>query len=96
MKEENIKNVIPKNTKELKELQRKEEIQTLLFKTESLRPKKDYDREFEKIYLRNGTVTSIKEVKDLISNVVRDYEAMFPNNKPFFKLMYKLNGWTLL
>ncbi len=93
MKEESFKNVISTNPKELKELQRKKEIQTLLFKTESLRPKKDDNRELEKIQLRNGTITSIREVKDLIINLAREYEPMFPNSKPFFSLMFNLNGW---
>ncbi|WP_111682484.1 P63C domain-containing protein [Winogradskyella tangerina] len=94
MKEKKLKNVIQANTKELKELQRKEEIQTLLFRTESLRPQKDYDKELEKIQLRNGTTTSLKEIKDLINDIPREHESMFPNEKPFFSLMFYLNEWN--
>lgn len=78
---------------ELKNIRNKNEIQSLLFQTEARLPSKDTDKELEKFQLRNGAVTSIKEVKDLINNAARDYQAMFPNNKPFFSLMFKLNGW---
>jgi hypothetical protein len=93
MKKENIVN---KNltVKELEGLRKKAEIQALLFETESLIPVKDNDKELEKFQLRNGTITSIKEVKDIIRNMARDYNPMFPNKKPFFTLMFNLNGWT--
>ncbi|WP_421824871.1 P63C domain-containing protein [Flagellimonas oceanensis] len=80
--------------KSLKEIHDINERQELLFKTESLLPQKNDDREFEKFMLRNGTSTSIKEVKDVINELAREYQPMFPNKKPFFTLMYKLNGWT--
>ena len=93
MKEDQIE-IINLSVKELEEIKKKEEIQSLLFETESLIPVKDNDRELEKFQLRNGTITSIKEVKDIIRGMARDYDPMFPNKKPFFSLMFNLNGWT--
>mgnify|MGYP003667964745 CR=1 FL=1 len=95
MKEEKIDS-LNLTIKELEELKKKEEIQALLFETESLISVKDDDKELEKFQLRNGTITSIREVKDIISSMARDYDPMFPNKKPFFDLMFKLNGWTNL
>ncbi len=93
MKAEKLEKIVP-NIEELEKLRKKGEIQNLLFETESLIPVREDDRELEKFQLRNGTTTSIKEVKDLIRDLAREYEPMFPNNKPFFSLMYKLNKWN--
>jgi hypothetical protein len=79
---------------ELKIIRDKQEQQELLLKTESLTPVTTVDRELEKIYLRGGRVTTIKQEKDVISNVVGKYSPMFPNKKPFFSLIYKLNHWN--
>lgn len=93
-----LKKNVSKDTKvkEMLDIQKKQEIQLLLFKTESEIPVKDIDREIEKFQLRNGTITSINEIKGMISDLARDYKPMFPNNNPFFKLMYKLNRWNNL
>lgn len=80
---------------ELKKIHNKQEQQSMLFETESLLiQEKDVNREIEKFQLRNGTVTSIKDIKDLIRGAARKYQPMFENEKPFFSLMFKLNGWN--
>jgi hypothetical protein len=87
---------LKKNESEKKELKRildRQERQDLLFRTEALRPQPSINREIEKFQLRSGQVTSIREVKDLIREVVGKYNPMFHNNIPFFSLMFKLNNW---
>ena len=91
-KEEGINSSLGKT--EIQKINNQEEIKNLLFKTESLIvnvPKEN--REIEKFQLRNGSYTSIKEVKDLITDAAQKHVSMFPNDRPFFSLMYKLNGW---
>lgn len=83
-------------TKEQLKTKNKEERQSLLFKTDALLPVKNVDKEIEKFQLRNGTVTSIKEIKGMIMEMARGYKPMFPNKKPFFKHIYKLNKWDHL
>lgn len=51
-------------------------------------------REQEKIELHSGLQISISEINSIVSANRRPYEAMFPNSIPFFKEMYRLNGWT--
>ncbi|MCR9228831.1 MAG: P63C domain-containing protein [Flavobacteriaceae bacterium] len=91
-KKENYQNV-DIDARELKRIRDIEERQALLFKTEALLPQTSVDKELEKFQLRNGKVSSLREVKDLIRDMAREYKPMFPNEKPFFSLMYKLNGW---
>lgn len=79
--------------KEALELQ---EQQQLLFNTDALLPKKSIDFESETFQLRNGFESSVKEVKELVGDLARTLDPMFPNTKPFFKLIYKLNGWDNL
>jgi len=79
--------------KEIQKIIDKQERQELLFATEALIPQPTFDKELEKHELRNGTIFTIKEVKDLIREMAADYFPMFPNSNPFFKLMFKLNGW---
>lgn len=63
---------------ELKKIHNKQEQQSMLFETESLLiQEKDVNREIEKFQLRNGTVTSIKDIKDLIRGAARKYQPMF-------------------
>ncbi len=96
MKEEKLKKSGPEE-KVIKKIRDRAERQELLFETESLLPKKEeINKELEKFQLRNGRTTSIKEIKDVIRNLAREYQPMFPNSKPFFSLIYKLNGWDSL
>jgi len=94
MKKENtitdINNLVKK---EIKKIQDDQERQELLFATEALIPQTTTDRDLEIHELRNGKKFTIKEVKDLISEMPDDYFPMFPNANPFFKLMFKLLGW---
>ncbi len=86
-------NPIDKEIKKALELQEK---QALLFGADALLPQKSFDKELEKYQLRNGLKFTLKEVKDLINDLAGEYSPMFPNDKPFFKLMYKLCGWNHL
>ena len=79
--------------KELKKILDKQERQELLFNADILLPTKTFDVELEQHQLKNGTQFTIKGIKDLINNQARDYSPMFPNEKPFYKLMYKLLDW---
>ena len=51
------------------------------------------EREKEEIELRNGKFILYEEY---ISSTLREYIAMFPNENPFFKEMFRLAGWTNL
>jgi len=82
--------------KESKKILEQQERQGLVFGADALLPKKSIDKEIEKHQLRSGREFSIKEVKDLITELAQPYSPMFPNQKPFFKLMYKLCGWDHL
>jgi hypothetical protein len=81
---------------EQKKLLEQQERQELVFGADALLPKKSVDKELEIFQLRGGLEFTIKGVKDIISELARPYFPMFPNSKPFFKLMYKLNGWDNL
>jgi hypothetical protein len=81
---------------ELKKIRDHEERQAILFNAEALLPKQSYDRELEIHQLQNGTSFTLKGIKNLINELAGDYEPMFHNRKPFFKLMYKLCGWDNL
>lgn len=94
-----LKKNINKNIedKELLKIQRQKEMQSLLFETEAKIPKKNIDREIEKFELRNGKFISKKQAEDYIIDLARkDVDPMFPNSKPFFKLIYKLCEWDNL
>ncbi|MFC6100319.1 P63C domain-containing protein [Olivibacter domesticus] len=82
--------------KELKKVRDKDEQSLLLFNTEALISHRPDNVEEEIHQLQNGRQFTIKEVKDIISDMAREYSPMFPNSKPFFKLMYKLSGWNHL
>ncbi|RWY57538.1 P63C domain-containing protein [Mucilaginibacter gilvus] len=82
--------------KELKKIFDRQEQQDLLFKSNELLPKKNFDIELEQHQLRSGLKFTIKEIKDLVKSQAREYEAMFPNTNPFFKRMYKLRKWDKL
>ena len=82
--------------KELKKILDRQERQELLFNADVLLPKKAYDAELEQHYLIRGQAFSLKGIKDLIASYTREYSPMFPNEKPFFKLMYKLLKWDHL
>lgn len=82
--------------RELKKILDKDEQSRLLFNTEALIPHRPYSVEQEIHQLQNGRQFTIKEVKEVISDMTREYSPMFPNSKPFFKLMYKLCGWDHL
>jgi hypothetical protein len=86
----------PVPDKELKRILDKDEQSQLLFNTEALIPQRPYDVEQEIHQLQNGREFTIKQVKEIISEIAREYSPMFPNDKPFFKLMYKLRGWDHL
>ncbi|RYC51757.1 P63C domain-containing protein [Flagellimonas olearia] len=93
MKEEKLKKS-GLEEKVIKKIRDRAERQELLFETESLLPKKEeINKELEKFQLRNGRTTSIREIKHVIRDLAREYQPMFPNSKPFFSLIYKLNGW---
>ncbi|MBB2145751.1 hypothetical protein GM921_09655 [Pedobacter sp. LMG 31464] len=82
--------------KELKRTLDREEQQRLLFGADALLPQKSFDIELEKHQLRSGLEFTIREVKDVISELAGAYYPMFPNSIPFFKLMFKLCGWDNL
>ncbi|SFH05609.1 P63C domain-containing protein [Pedobacter insulae] len=95
--EDNLKNVQQDADKiELKKLREKDEQGMLFFNTEALLPRPSLKQDLEKHQLQNGLEFTIREVKDLISDMARDYEPMFPNRIPFFKLMYQLLKWDNL
>ncbi len=79
-----------------KELLKQDEQQMLFEKTESFLPEYIEDKELEIHVLTNGTEFSRRSIKELVQNAAGEYFPMFPNNKPFFKLMYKLNRWVNL
>lgn len=85
-----------KSIDEEKKIHDQQERQRLLFNTEALLPQRSWDKELEKHKLESGVEFTIKEVKGLISDLAREYIPMFTNDKPFFKLMYKLSGWDHL
>ncbi|MFN8290265.1 MAG: P63C domain-containing protein [Chitinophagaceae bacterium] len=51
-------------------------------------------RESEKINFIGGAEFSIKDIQDIVMANAQRYRPMFPNDNPFFKEMYRLNGWT--
>lgn len=53
-------------------------------------------REDELIELRSGEKISISSIKSIITAIRQVYEAVFPNDIPFYKHIYRLNGWTHL
>ncbi len=81
---------------ELQIIRDRQERQELLFRTEKLVRKPSVDRDIEQFELRSGRLTSLKNERDVIQNIVGRYNPMFPNSIPFFSLMYKLNGWNHL
>src|ERR1035437_5991421 len=81
---------------EEQKLVKQKESQGLIVNADTLLPKKSVDKELEIFQLRSGIEFSIKGINDLISEIARPYFPMFPNSKPFFKLMYKLNRWDNL
>lgn len=68
----------------------------LLFKADKLLPKKSIDKELEKFQLYSGKEISLQEIDLIVSKAANSYSPMFPNSKPFFKLMYGLLGWDHL
>jgi len=81
---------------ELKRILDQKEREQLLFNAELLLPKKSFDKDLEIYQLQSGVQFSNKSLQDLIKSIASEYEPMFPNSKPFFKLMYKLCKWDKL
>lgn len=78
------------------QLRNQQERLDLLFKADELLPKKSIDKELEKFQLYSGKEVSLHEISMILSEAAQEYSPMFPNNKPFFKLMYGLLGWDHL
>lgn len=53
-------------------------------------------REEEEIILRSGAKISFAQIKQTITAIRQPYVAAFPNSNPFYKEIYRLNGWTNL
>lgn len=91
-----------KNAPETKviETDRYELPQLLISLTEEKVNKKGTDEQLERrhqiIELMSGKLVDLTKLTDLLNAAPGTYEPMFQNAKPFFKLMYKLNGWNHL
>lgn len=77
----------------LQEGLKQQEKQQLIFGPDLLLPQRPKNDREEQYQLRSGYVFTKRGVADLLEKGARDYFPMFPNEKPFFKLMFNLNGW---
>lgn len=57
------------------------------------RRKRIEEREIE---LCSGKTISIAQIKSIITAIRQAYDAVFPNNNPYYKEIYRLNGWSHL
>ncbi len=102
-----MKKIISTNNKSI-EAQKQKTVKTdrhelpgLLIQRTDERDKNKYtdeqlDRKNQIVELMNGRTIDLTAIQQIVKDAAGDYVPMFHTKKPFFKLMYELNGWTKL
>lgn len=97
MKLKNKKLLISKENEESLKLSKESLLGGIIESTDALTPKqlkdKNKEKEKTKFQLYGSNPISIKEIKDLKAENRQPYAPHFGYEKPFYKEIYRLNGW---